>query len=335
MANLRVLLEGKELYNIPLAKGREYIIGRSESSDIVLKKSSISREHMKIFFDGQTWHIELISKISKFAPFGDEITNLLLTDGMIFTLEGYEFRYAEDAEVKVEASKPGNTIQNTQMPPSGSQAGDFLPQEGGNLAPDNTSTNMQKLSESSDNTALATRIAASCLHATNEETGEEVLFTLEGNHWIAGRSSSCQIKLSETKSSRQHFELCRTSSGFEIIDLGSSNGTQLNGKKLAPQQRTPVVLGDEIRVGKTTLVFEMRNPKFEDQLAQVASNLFDDDSPMENEGPPNLPATIEGNHSPQNDPYNPPAVIKYEAIPWQGGAGPAQPPVDAKKKKLE
>jgi pSer/pThr/pTyr-binding forkhead associated (FHA) protein len=324
MANLRVLLEGKELYNIALAKGREYIVGRSETSDIVLNKTSISRAHMKVFFDGESWHIELISKISHFAPFGEEITNLLLTPGMIFILEGYEFRFVEE-KTEIKKDSPTKTVP------------DESPNDG-MLAPDGTDTNLKK-PESGDHTALATRVASTCLHATNEETGEEILYTLDGNHWIAGRSSSCQIKMTETKSSRQHFELCRTTGGFEIIDLGSSNGTYLNGKRLTAQARTPVVLGDEIKVGKTTLVVEMRNPKFEEQLAQVSGNLFeqDDEMPMESESSRNFPATIDQQYPPQ-DSFNAPAVIKYQPVPWQGEVpglpGGVPDEAAAKKKKF-
>lgn len=335
MAQLRVLLEGKELYNIALAKGREYIVGRSETSDIILNKTSISRQHMKVFFDGKSWHIELISKISKFSPFGEEISNLLLTDGMIFTLEGYEFRFQEEVAPKKDASAATRTIPDTA---GAAPNAPFNPEGASMLAPDGTDSNMQK-PDSGDHTALATRIASSCLHATNEETGEEILYTLDGNHWIAGRSSSCQIKLSETKSSRQHFELYRTTVGFEIIDLGSSNGTYLNGKKLTAQARTPIGLGDEIRVGKTTLVVEMRNSKFEEQLAQVSGSLFeqDDELPMEAEPSQNLPATIpQDQYQNQSDPFNPPAVIKYQPVPWQGEVPPlpGAPEAEAKKKKM-
>jgi hypothetical protein len=53
--------------------------------------------------------------------------------------------------------------------------------------------------------------------------------------------------------SRVHAALRRDRSQVLLIDLGSTNGTRLNGKPLAAHQPTRVENGDEIRLGKLML----------------------------------------------------------------------------------
>ncbi len=53
--------------------------------------------------------------------------------------------------------------------------------------------------------------------------------------------------------SRRHATLVQTEAGLSIHDLGSTNGTAVNGKVLAPNQEWPLRHGDEIRLGKLAL----------------------------------------------------------------------------------
>lgn len=57
--------------------------------------------------------------------------------------------------------------------------------------------------------------------------------------------------------SRRHAEIRRTGDGFALVDVGSTNGTILNGEMLAPDQPTPLTPGDRIRIGeRTEILFE-------------------------------------------------------------------------------
>lgn len=53
--------------------------------------------------------------------------------------------------------------------------------------------------------------------------------------------------------SRLHAALRRGPDGWEIVDLGSANGTRLNGARLPPQAPRAVRDGDEIRLGDLAL----------------------------------------------------------------------------------
>jgi hypothetical protein len=68
-----------------------------------------------------------------------------------------------------------------------------------------------------------------------------------------GRARECDIVVDDPSVSRRHAELRRGPGGFTIVDLASTNGTQVNGKKI---EQTTVEDGDRIMLGQTELRFE-------------------------------------------------------------------------------
>jgi hypothetical protein len=71
---------------------------------------------------------------------------------------------------------------------------------------------------------------------------------------VIGRMPECAVVLSDPNVSRRHAEVVRVNDAFVVRDLGSTNGTKLNG---APIREGYLTTGDNITVGSTTLVFEM------------------------------------------------------------------------------
>jgi pSer/pThr/pTyr-binding forkhead associated (FHA) protein len=53
--------------------------------------------------------------------------------------------------------------------------------------------------------------------------------------------------------SRRHARLLREGTGWVILDLGSTNGTWLNGRRLPAGQPAPVQPGDHLRLGETAV----------------------------------------------------------------------------------
>jgi Protein of unknown function (DUF3662)/FHA domain len=71
---------------------------------------------------------------------------------------------------------------------------------------------------------------------------------------VVGRLPECQVVLSDSNVSRRHAELRRKGDGVFVTDLGSTNGTRVNG---VPIREQLLASGDEISVGSTRLIFEM------------------------------------------------------------------------------
>ena len=85
--------------------------------------------------------------------------------------------------------------------------------------------------------------------------GREVPITVD--RAVIGRSRECDVRLADTNVSRRHAELRREESAYWIVDLGSTNGTELNGKRV---ERARLSDGDRITLGSTDVVFGHEHP---------------------------------------------------------------------------
>jgi FHA domain-containing protein len=81
-------------------------------------------------------------------------------------------------------------------------------------------------------------------------------YPLEGHGpWTIGRSQENDIVISDPNVSRRHARLSRADNGFVVEDLGSTNGTLLDG---APIDRERIESGDELTFGQSTARFVRR-----------------------------------------------------------------------------
>jgi hypothetical protein len=97
-------------------------------------------------------------------------------------------------------------------------------------------------------------------HGLAREVSEVVVgdrtHSLEGRGpWNVGRSEENDIVISDPNVSRRHARLSRSDNGFVVEDLGSTNGTLLDG---APIDRERIESGDELTFGGITARFVRR-----------------------------------------------------------------------------
>lgn len=69
---------------------------------------------------------------------------------------------------------------------------------------------------------------------------------------VVGRGQDAQFRLPDTGVSRRHLEITWDGQTAVLADLGSTNGTTVNG---TPVQTWQLVDGDVVRVGQSRLVF--------------------------------------------------------------------------------
>ena len=83
-------------------------------------------------------------------------------------------------------------------------------------------------------------------------SGERV--PLGDTAFTVGRLPDCSLSLNDTNVSRRHCEIRRAGNNFTLVDLGSTNGTKLNGTRIvAPHTLAD---GDIVSVGGTHLRYE-------------------------------------------------------------------------------
>ena len=89
---------------------------------------------------------------------------------------------------------------------------------------------------------------------------EEVALIVEGRrHQVTqrtttlGRSRDCDIVVQDANASRQHAEIRHIGLDYFLVDLGSTNGTIVNGQRI---RRHPLAHGDRILIGTTEIAVE-------------------------------------------------------------------------------
>jgi pSer/pThr/pTyr-binding forkhead associated (FHA) protein len=105
-----------------------------------------------------------------------------------------------------------------------------------------------------DATMLGSNQPAATL-VVRQGTQAGMSFSITGNQIVMGREEGLDIILQDPESSRRHCRISWQGGQYVIEDLGSTNGTFVNGVQLTtPQMLSP---GDSIGIGQTALVFQM------------------------------------------------------------------------------
>jgi len=83
----------------------------------------------------------------------------------------------------------------------------------------------------------------------DKESAETKEFSFDDESLSIGRDLASSLHLKSTLVSKHHAEIKRDDVAYAIKDLGSTNGTFVNNKKISAHTPLPVHLGDKIRIG--------------------------------------------------------------------------------------
>lgn len=296
MTKIIVRRKGQLLSEIILDPSKSWIAGRKPDADILLEgEKGISREHFKLTDENGIWKLEVLSKLSTMTSNSEPITSAVLSPGYTFSLPPYDFEIAV-----VEASVQTSVVADSQQDIS-----------------------------FSDRTIVHKTALTAYIKIINDEGDVQQKIKLEGGDtWTAGRDVNAQIMISDHKVSRRQFEIRKTTLGFEIVDLGSVNGTFINEKVLESDDAVILKSGDVIRVLDHKLVFEILDPNFFDKIEKLPA-LADPEPP---EPPPPLDyLPVDMGQQPQPE-YQQPPIDPYAPAGYD--TEPLEDPAAARTKKF-
>ncbi len=82
-------------------------------------------------------------------------------------------------------------------------------------------------------------------------SGAPQVVPLTGHGVVLGRGTTADVHVDDVYVSDEHAEILPDDGSWSIRDLGSTNGTFLNGAKVT--RPTPLAVGDQLRFGKTRI----------------------------------------------------------------------------------
>ena len=88
-------------------------------------------------------------------------------------------------------------------------------------------------------------------------SGEKLEYLIDKNEVEIGKATHNHITLTDPTVSNTHAIVIHRDAGYSVVDLGSRNGTFINGERLGSQAHT-LKHGDRVQLGQTVLTF--RNP---------------------------------------------------------------------------
>jgi hypothetical protein len=110
--------------------------------------------------------------------------------------------------------------------------------------------------ESNGNPRLVLTSGGSVRAGSPAASGAESEYALTQELVVIGRGSEADLRLADTGVSRRHGEIRRIGDGQHAYrDLGSTNGSRVNGKASTPAHPVHLRDGDRIELGKSSLVY--------------------------------------------------------------------------------
>ena len=113
-----------------------------------------------------------------------------------------------------------------------------------------------------------------CMQGQSDPDALELTPADDGTTWLIGRAHGCELQLLDESASRRHAKVCWQAGRVVLEDLGSANGTSLNGEPI--DQAVTLVDGDLVAFGTVAFQYTVGD------IAQRPTAIHrDDDIPLD------------------------------------------------------
>ena len=106
-------------------------------------------------------------------------------------------------------------------------------------------------------------------------TGEKLRYRIDQPEIEIGKASHNNIVIADPTVSNTHAILLARDGGYSIVDLGSRNGTFVNGERLGTHART-LRHGDSVQLGQTVLTFRNSGETTENVTATLSADVLEE-----------------------------------------------------------
>src|SRR2546421_12169112 len=116
--------------------------------------------------------------------------------------------------------------------------------------------------------------------------GERKSFSITRDVTVMGRREDCDFRIPLGDISRKHCRLIKEDEALKVEDLGSSNGTYVNGKRVHDAELAP---GDTVQIGPVVFVVQLDGQPADEELhpyhaGEAAAQEQDEEVALEPEG---------------------------------------------------
>jgi pSer/pThr/pTyr-binding forkhead associated (FHA) protein len=209
------------------------VIGREANCDIPVDSPQISRRHAEISLSGDTATIKDLGSSNGTFVNGNKVTQAALKSGDEIKID----------KIRFAVQGPAAVSNATQVRPAVGNATQIRPAASANAR----TVTQQATNATTAMPAVGARLVAS--GADNKGKNH----ALAGSQVTVGRTDGNDIVLSDSTMSGKHAKLTSVGGRWQLEDLGSTNGSFVNGKKVTKQELKG---GDSVRFGKLEFKFE-------------------------------------------------------------------------------
>ena len=252
-------------------------VGRSDANDIRMSERNVSRQHAAFEFESDgAWVEDLGSYNGLFINGERKSDRVELRSGDVVTVGDFSIEVQADvlpAPPREETTNPGMMLAGEPTNPGFTLDGDdpIVTMESGQFRAmtedmDSSEVAAESSSPRIEKTAIIRMDAdISDLKSTNIDTFDEVAgylmgtgdwrgqeFQVKTSELVIGRAEDSDIVLNHRSVSARHAMLMTRHGRSRLLDLGSSNGTLVNGETYADVE---LQSGDKLQLGHTTFVY--------------------------------------------------------------------------------
>jgi pSer/pThr/pTyr-binding forkhead associated (FHA) protein len=131
--------------------------------------------------------------------------------------------------------------------------------------------------------------------------GERRSFSITRDITVIGRREDCDFRIPLGDISRKHCRIIRDTDTLKIEDLGSSNGTFVNGQRVQEALLSP---GDTLSLGSVVFVLQIDGAPTDDQLQPMIPEAHDAPQPPSTEEPQEQVPAAEPGQASEFDPMS-------------------------------